>query len=162
MEEKRKALISEKIHDYTMYNHGQYRHYISLSSLKLLVEQICDLNECPQYIRITPLYDHCKKNFGIEFDEYMCYIEGTTTKVTPEVRKSFYSLCGDASKFGSIEKQYNIVNVLDVGEFRTSLWRYIDYLYFLIPKLVQEIKESYNLSETEIFLGEFCFEIHCE
>jgi len=162
MRRESKTSVREVVQDYTMYHEGQCRHYVSLSSLKLLIEQICELNECPQYLRITPFYDHCKREFGIEFDEYMCYIETRKENIVPAVKEAFYSSCGVPDAFGSLEAQYSIVNASDVAGFHDSLFRYLEYLYSLLPKLAQDIVKSYRLSAEDAYLGEFCFEIHCE
>ena len=157
-----RRLVSEKVTDYTMYNNGKYRHYISLFALKSLFAQICEINECPEYIRITPFYKHSKKDIWIEFDEYMCYIESTEENLTSTQVKTFRESCEEKNTLEKVESQYNLVNTFDITEFHSSLWRYMDYLYSLIPKLAQEIKKTRNLSETDLSLGEFCFEIHCE
>ena len=69
MDQMYRGLVRDKVLDYIMYNGGESRHYISLVSLQSLLAQICEIDECPKYIRITPFYKHSTRSIGIELDD---------------------------------------------------------------------------------------------
>ena len=182
MDQIYRGLVRDKVLDYIMYNGGESRHYISLVSLQSLLAQICEIDEYPKYIRIPPFYKHSTRSIGIELDAYMCYIESTAEAVTSDGVRAFRESCTDECVFENVmtglskslqksgvakdafvmaDKQYHLLNRADVVGFHASLWRYVEYLHFLIPALMKQIKNAYDLSDSDLFLGEFCFEVHC-
>ena len=163
MKQKKRTAVSEFVTDWTMFHNGKYRLYPPIWYLKHMLEKIGEIDECPQeYIRITPFFRHAEKEFFIELDEYMCYIEITERELTPEDVYVFREECGEGIPWENKEAQYSLINARDTAQFRASLGRYMEFLYGLIPRLSLDIQESRGLSEDELLLGEFCFEIHCD
>ncbi|MBQ4042779.1 MAG: hypothetical protein IJD06_02195 [Clostridia bacterium] len=163
MKQKKRTAVSEFVTDWTMFHNGKYCHYASIRFLKHMIEKICEIDECPQeYIRITPFYKHAIREFNIELDEYMGFIEITERELKPKDVRAFREENGVGVPYENTEAQYNLVNTWDTTEFHASLGRYMEFLYGLIPRLALDIQESRGLSEDELLLGEFCFEIHCE
>lgn len=67
--------INEIVYDQTMYHGGKWMHFLSLSALVELIEDIIKSNTTTDYVKLNPFYINYKVKKQLEYDDYMFYME---------------------------------------------------------------------------------------
>lgn len=163
---KKPGKINEIVYQYTVYNSGRNRYYLTINDLVFLITKIIETNETTEYIRFNPFYVNYRLNRQVELDEYIFYMECRDNFSESDVREHHSKIIGKVYNEMSEEEKrmanilYPLCKTKDTERFKELLLSYKLYLNELIPFLFCKVKKEMNLVEDDIPFGFFCFEVH--
>ncbi|PPV11890.1 hypothetical protein AWN73_20240 [Clostridium butyricum] len=165
---KKEGVINDIIYNNTVYHNGEYRIYPTLSQLKNLIKEIIQSKATTECIRVTPFYNNAKLNQQIEFDEYMFYME-CREHVDDKSVENHIGLCIDKKYVDMNYEEIRLGKILfplcknkDTETYKKSLEVYVEFLYELIPRLMEISKSKMELKDEDLAFGYFCFEVQSE
>ncbi|WP_128895281.1 hypothetical protein [Longirhabdus pacifica] len=163
---RKKGIINGIIYDHTVYHDGKYRMYPSIIGLRNLVKRIIESGSTTEYIRFNPFYRNAKINRQIELDEYMFYMEcreqfdgkDFEEHIGICLDKPYIDLSDEEIRWG--KTLYPLCRYDDVEGYKKALETYDQFLFELIPKLMEMAKYKMDLKDEDLAFGYFCFEVH--
>jgi len=160
MIERKKGIINELIYDNTVYHNGEYRMYPSLPTFVNIINMIISSNSTTRYIKFTPFYKNAKLNAQVEFEKMIMYIECTDETSCTLCHNFLLDCCDEDEEINDdIIKRFLLCNYQDTNKFSEFINNYILYLDFLVPQMVSILKNEYQVCDTDMMFGYFCFEI---
>lgn len=156
---KKSGTVNNLVYEYTVYGEGHYNFYLPLYNLFNLIDKIIACGERTKSINFNPFFISLKTGY-IEFDEYMCYIECSNNEAA-SANDGIITRCkSDEETVSEAKRHYALCR--NSEEFHCALNSYKRYIQENIPVLAAIIKSEYGLSDEELLLGYFGFEVYSE
>lgn len=156
---EKSGTVNNLVYEYTVYGEGQYNYYLPLYNLFVLIDKIIACGECTKCINFNPFFISSKTGY-VEFDEYMCYIECSNNEAA-SANDGFITGCKSEKEPVSEASMYYALCKNTEG-FHNALNSYKHYIQEKIPVLAAIIKSDYGLSDEELLLGYFGFEVYSD
>lgn len=161
--------IRQIIFNNTFYHNGRYRHYPTISGLKMLINEIIESKLTCNHISINPFYINEKQNTQAEFDKYMFYMECRDgfdeVDIVSHIDSCIWDGYVDELDGEEIVEGHVLFPLCKYGDtvtFKKGLEAYLEYLEELLPKLLAFCKRTRGISDDDLAFGYFCFEVHAD